>query len=77
MAAAILLADVTFIWIGVQADFAFDFTCCYQQAAERVLTDPSTLYQWSDAYTLRYTPLGALPSSRWCRWARTSRRGRG
>ncbi len=61
VAAAVLLADVTLIWIGVQADFAFDFTCCYQQAAERVLTDPSTLYQWSDAYTFRYTPLGALP----------------
>lgn len=59
-AAAFLLADLTLIWIGVQGDFAFDFTCCYQQAADRALTDPSTLYEWSDTYTFRYTPLGAL-----------------
>jgi hypothetical protein len=60
-AAAILLADVTLIWIGVQADFGFDFTCCYQQAAQRAVTDPTALYDWSDSYTFRYTPLGALP----------------
>ena len=59
--AAFLLADVTLIWIGSRTDFAFDFTCCYQQAAARVLDDPSTLYDWSDTYTFRYTPLGALP----------------
>ncbi len=59
-ATAILLADLAIIWIGVQADSAFDFTCCYQQAADRALSDPSTLYEWSDTYTFRYTPIGAL-----------------
>jgi hypothetical protein len=58
--AAILIADAVIIWIGIQGDFAFDFTCCYQQAAERALNDPSTLYDWSDTYTFRYTPIGAL-----------------
>lgn len=61
VAAAFVLADVTLIWIGSRTDFAFDFTCCYQQAAARVLDDPSTLYDWSETYTFRYTPLGALP----------------
>ena len=60
-AAAFLLADAVIVWVGIQTDFAFDFTCCYQQAAERALTDPSTLYDWSDTYTFRYTPIGALP----------------
>jgi hypothetical protein len=59
--AAFLLADAVIVWIGIQADFAFDFTCCYRQAAERAITDPSTLYDWSDTYTFRYTPIGALP----------------
>jgi hypothetical protein len=59
-AAAFLLADVAIIWIGAQRDFAFDFTCCYQQAATRALDAPTTLYQWSDTYTFRYTPIGAL-----------------
>ena len=59
--AAFVIADITLIWVGMQADFAFDFTCCYQQAAERAITDPSTLYDWSDTYTFRYTPIGALP----------------
>jgi Glycosyltransferase family 87 len=58
--AAILLADVVIIWIGLQADFGFDFSCCYQQAGQRVLDDPGTLYAWSDTYTFRYTPIGAL-----------------
>ena len=58
---AFLVADLVIIWIGIQADFAFDFTCCYQQAAERALSDPATLYHWSDTYTFRYTPIGALP----------------
>ena len=58
--AAFLFADAVLIWIGIQGDFAFDFTCCYQQAADRALTDPSTLYDWSDTYTFRYTPIGAL-----------------
>jgi hypothetical protein len=60
VAAAFVLADVVLIWIGSQRDFAFDFTCCYQQAADRALHDPSTLYAWSDTYTFRYTPIGAL-----------------
>ena len=60
VAVAILLADAVIVWIGIQGDFAFDFTCCYQQAAKRALTDPATLYDWSDAYTFRYTPIGAL-----------------
>jgi hypothetical protein len=60
VAAAILLADVVLIWIGSQADFGFDFTCCYQQAGQRAIHDPSTLYAWSDTYTFRYTPMGAL-----------------
>lgn len=59
-AAAFLLADAVIVWIGMQGDFAFDFTCCYQQAADRALTEPSTLYDWSDTYTFRYTPIGAL-----------------
>lgn len=59
-AAAFLLADLAIVWVGAQGDFAFDFTCCYQQAADRALTAPSTLYDWSDGYTFRYTPIGAL-----------------
>ena len=60
VAAAILLADVVIIWIGLQADFAFDFTCCYQQAGERALHATRAALPWSDTYTFRYTPLGAL-----------------
>lgn len=59
-AAAILLADVVLVWIGTRADFAFDFTCCYQQAGQRALDAPGTLYDWNATYTFRYTPLGAL-----------------
>lgn len=59
-AAAFALADLTIIWIGTQTDFAFDFTCCYQQAADRALNAPETLYDWSETYTFRYTPIGAL-----------------
>jgi len=58
--AAFALADLTLIWIGTQTDFAFDFTCCYQQAADRALSAPATLYDWSKTYTFRYTPIGAL-----------------
>jgi hypothetical protein len=61
--AAIVVADLILLWIGTRADFAFDFTCCYQQAGQRALTDPSTLYAWSADYTFRYTPLGALAFS--------------
>ncbi len=59
-AAAFLLADAIIVWIGARADFGFDFTCCYQQAAARAVEDPASLYEWSDTYTFRYTPLGAL-----------------
>jgi Glycosyltransferase family 87 len=59
-ATAFLLADAVIVFVIGPADFAFDFTCCYQQAAARALDDPATLYQWSDTYTFRYTPLGAL-----------------
>jgi hypothetical protein len=48
------------LWIGATADFAIDFTCCYQQAAARALDDPSSLYDWSATYTFRYPPIGAL-----------------
>jgi hypothetical protein len=60
VAAAFVLADVVIIWIGLQADLAFDFTCCYQQAGQRALEHTTALYAWSDTYTFRYTPLGAL-----------------
>ena len=59
-AIGILLADAIIVWVGTQGDFAFDFTCCYQQAAERAINNPATLYDWSDTYTFRYTPIGAL-----------------
>ena len=59
-AASFIAADLVLIFVIGPVDFAFDFTCCYQQAGERVITDPSTLYEWSDTYTFRYTPLGAL-----------------
>lgn len=59
-AASFLVADLVLIFVIGPVDFAFDFWCCYQQAGERVITDPSTLYDWSDTYTFRYTPLGAL-----------------
>jgi hypothetical protein len=59
-AIAFLLANLVLILIIGRTDFAFDFACCYQQAASRALEDPSTLYQWSDTYMFRYTPLGAL-----------------
>ena len=42
-AAAFLLADAVIVLVIGPADFAFDFTCCYQQAAGRLLEDPSTL----------------------------------
>ena len=59
-AVGILLADAIIVWVGMQGDFAFDFTCCFQQAADRALNNPATLYDWSDTYTFRYTPIGAL-----------------
>lgn len=59
-AAAFVLADLVIVWIGLQTDLAIDFTCCYQQASERALTNAGSLYDWSETYTFRYTPLGAL-----------------
>jgi hypothetical protein len=59
-AAAFALADLAIVALIARTDFAIDFTCCYQQAAARALDDPSTLYQWSDGYEFRYTPIGAL-----------------
>lgn len=60
VAAAFVVADLAIVLLIGPRDFGFDFTCCYQQAAARALDTPSTLYQWSDTYTFRYTPLGAL-----------------
>ena len=59
-ATAFIVADLVLIFVIGPVDFAFDFWCCYQQAGERAITDASTLYAWSDTYTFRYTPLGAL-----------------
>ena len=60
VAAAYVIADLVLILVIGRVDFGFDFWCCYQQAGERAITEPSTLYVWSDTYTFRYTPLGAL-----------------
>lgn len=60
VAAAFVLADAVIVLVIGRTDFGFDFACCYQQAAARALEDASTLYAWSDSYTFRYTPLGAL-----------------
>jgi len=59
-AASFLVADLVLILVIGPIDFAFDFWCCYQQAGERVVSDPARLYAWSDTYTFRYTPLGAV-----------------
>jgi len=58
-AVAFLLADVVIVFIAARGDFAIDFTCCYQQAGQRLLEDPSTLYAWTDTYTFRYSPWAA------------------
>ena len=65
-AVGFLLADAVIVWIG-RGDFAFDFTCCYQQAAQRPLDDPATLYDWTDTYTFRYSPSARCSSRRWSR----------
>lgn len=59
-AVAFLLADAAIVYIAAHGDFAFDFTCCYQQAGQRLLNDPSSLYAWSSTYTFRYSPWAAL-----------------
>lgn len=59
-ATAFVLANATIVYLGWLGDFGFDFSCCYQQAGQRIGTDPSTLYQWSADYTFRYSPWAAL-----------------
>lgn len=59
-AVAFLLADAAIVFIAARGDFAIDFTCCYQQAGQRLLDDPSSLYAWTDSYTFRYSPWAAV-----------------
>jgi len=59
-AVAFLLADATIVFIAARGDFAIDFTCCYQQAGQRLLDDPATLYAWTDTYMFRYSPWAAV-----------------
>ena len=59
-AVAFLLADAVIVFIAARGDFAIDFTCCYQQAGQRFQDDLSSLYEWSDTYTFRYSPWAAL-----------------
>ncbi|MGH2488408.1 MAG: glycosyltransferase 87 family protein, partial [Candidatus Limnocylindria bacterium] len=59
-AVAFLLADAVIVFVAARGDFAIDFTCCYQQAGQRLLDDPSTLYAWTDTYTFRYSPWAAV-----------------
>ncbi len=59
-ATAFVLANATIVYLGWLGDFGYDFSCCYQQAGQRIATDPSTLYQWSADYTFRYSPWAAL-----------------
>jgi hypothetical protein len=58
-ATAFVLADLVIVYIAARGDFAIDFTCCYQQAGQRLLDDPSSLYAWTDTYTFRYSPWAA------------------
>ena len=57
---AFALADAVIVFIAARGDFAIDFTCCYQQAGQRILDDPSSLYAWTDSYTFRYSPWAAV-----------------
>jgi alpha-1,2-mannosyltransferase len=59
-AVAFALADATIVYIAVRGDFAIDFTCCYQQAGQRVFQDASSLYAWTDDYLFRYSPWAAV-----------------
>ena len=59
-AVAFLVADAVIVFIAARGDFAIDFTCCYQQAGQRLLENPSTLYAWTDTYTFRYSPWAAV-----------------
>ena len=58
-AAALVVYIAIVISLGIRGDWAFDFTCCYQQAGQRFLNGED-LYAWSDTYTFRYTPWAAL-----------------
>ena len=58
-AAALLVYIAIVVSLGIRGDWAFDFTCCYQQAGQRFL-DGEDLYAWSETYTFRYTPWTAL-----------------
>lgn len=58
-AAALLVYIGIIISLGLRGDWAIDFTCCYQQAGQRLL-DGRDLYAWSDTYTFRYTPWAAM-----------------
>ncbi len=58
-AAALIVYIAIVVSLGFRGDWAFDFTCCYQQAGQRFL-DGEDLYAWSDTYTFRYTPWTAL-----------------
>lgn len=58
-AAALVVYIAIVISLGIRGDWAFDFTCCYQQAGQRFL-DGEDLYAWSETYTFRYTPWTAL-----------------
>jgi hypothetical protein len=59
-AVGFLLADAAIVFIAARGDFAIDFTCCYQQAGQRLLDDPATLYSWTDTYLFRYSPWAAV-----------------
>ncbi|MDQ4034390.1 MAG: DUF2029 domain-containing protein [Chloroflexota bacterium] len=60
LTAAALVVYVAIVFsLGFRGDWAIDFTCCYQQAGQRLLSGED-LYAWSDAYTFRYTPWAAL-----------------
>lgn len=58
-AAALLVYIAIVVSLGVRGDWAIDFTCCYQQAGQRLLAGED-IYAWSETYTFRYTPWAAL-----------------
>ncbi len=57
-AAALVVYIAIVVSLGFRGDWAIDFTCCYQQAGQRLL-DGGDLYAWSETYTFRYTPWAA------------------
>ncbi|MCV0404498.1 MAG: DUF2029 domain-containing protein [Chloroflexi bacterium] len=58
-AASLIVYIAIVISLGFRGDWAIDFSCCYQQAGQRLL-DGGDLYAWSESYTFRYTPWAAL-----------------